>query len=91
MVWKNRSEFSAKWNSTFSLREPGYKKLATTNMDTRPSAFLEVLSEDSLSFHVFEEEEDDLPMFSMVLTLARRNLNRRLSDILSKRCLLFRR
>ena len=40
------------------------------------SAVLEVLSDDSLSFHVFEEEEDDLPMFSMAAILARRNLNR---------------
>ena len=40
------------------------------------SAVLEVLSDDSLSFHVFAEEEDDLPMFSMAAILARRNLNR---------------
>ena len=75
-VWKNRREFSAKRNSTFSLREPGYKKHATTNMDAELSAVLEVLSDDSLSCLVFEKEDDDLLMFSMAAILARRNLNR---------------
>ena len=36
----------------------------------------EVLLDDTYAFHFIEEEEDDLPMFSMAALIARRSLNR---------------
>ena len=36
----------------------------------------EVLLDDTYAFNFIEEEDDDLPMFSMAALIARRSLNR---------------
>ena len=39
-------------------------------------AVLEVLLDDTFEYYFVEEEDDDLPMFSMAEIIARRSLNR---------------
>ena len=57
---------------TFFLGEPA------TNMAAEFAVVFEVLLDDTYAFHFIEEEEeeDDLPMFSVAALIARRSLNR---------------
>jgi len=60
----------------FSWESLGANSLATTNMAAEFAVVLEVLLDDTYAFHFIEEEDDDLPMFSVAALIARRNLNR---------------
>ena len=60
----------------FSWESLAANSLATTNMAAEFAVVLEVLLDDTYAFHFIEEEDDDLPMFSMAALMVRRNLNR---------------
>ena len=60
----------------FSWESLGANTLATTNMAAEFAVPFEVLLGDTYAFHFIEEEEDDLPMFSMAALIAWRSLNR---------------
>ena len=60
----------------FSWESLGANSLATTNMAAEFAVVLELLLDDTYAFHFIEEEEDDdLPMFSMAALITRRSLN----------------